>query len=85
MFDMPASSLTLPQRFLSVDVLRGLTITLMIVVNNPGDEAHVWWPLDHAVWSGYTLADLVFPTFLYLIGCSVVYERRSKNRPQSAA
>ncbi len=42
---MPASSQTSSQRFLSVDVLRGLTITLMIVVNNPGDEAHVWWPI----------------------------------------
>ena len=54
-----------PQRVLSVDVLRGLTIALMILVNDPGDWSHVFRQLDHAEWNGWTLTDLVFPTFLF--------------------
>ncbi|MEK6397554.1 MAG: heparan-alpha-glucosaminide N-acetyltransferase domain-containing protein [Terriglobus sp.] len=59
------------QRLLSVDVLRGLTIALMILVNNqPGSNA--FFELDHAKWNGFTLTDLVFPTFLFLVGLSLV-------------
>ncbi|PQA58979.1 acyltransferase family protein [Siphonobacter curvatus] len=59
-------------RLLSLDVLRGLTIMLMTVVNNPGDWGHVYAPLLHAEWHGYTPTDLVFPTFLLIVGVSVV-------------
>jgi predicted acyltransferase len=63
----------LAQRVLSIDILRGLTIALMIVVNDAGDGKHYWWPLEHAEWNGWTLTDLVFPTFLFLVGCSIVF------------
>ena len=59
------------QRLLSVDVLRGLTIALMILVNNqPGENA--FFELKHAQWNGFTLTDAVFPTFLFLVGLSLV-------------
>ncbi|CAI9122047.1 acyltransferase family protein [Brytella acorum] len=59
------------RRIVSVDALRGLTVAVMIVVNDPGDWAHVYAPLLHAAWNGFTLADFVFPTFLFLVGCSI--------------
>jgi predicted acyltransferase len=60
-----------PERLLSVDVLRGLTIAFMILVNNqPGAGAFL--ELKHAQWNGFTLTDLVFPTFLFLVGVSLV-------------
>jgi predicted acyltransferase len=59
------------QRLLSIDVLRGLTIAFMILVNNqPGPNA--FFELSHAEWNGFTLTDLVFPTFLFLVGLSLV-------------
>ncbi|SFS15072.1 Predicted acyltransferase [Granulicella pectinivorans] len=61
------------KRVLSIDVLRGVTIAFMILVNDPGDWLHVYAQLDHAVWNGWTLTDLVFPTFLFLVGASTVF------------
>jgi predicted acyltransferase len=61
-----------PGRLLSLDVLRGLTIAFMILVNNNGNEAQAYWPLKHAAWNGFTPTDLVFPTFLFLVGISTV-------------
>jgi predicted acyltransferase len=55
-------------RFLSLDMFRGLTICLMIVVNTPGTGAHFYDYLTHANWFGFTLADLVFPSFLFAMG-----------------
>ncbi|WP_308991327.1 DUF5009 domain-containing protein [Mariniflexile litorale] len=55
-------------RFLSLDVFRGLTICLMIVVNTPGTGAPLYSFLIHANWFGFTLADLVFPSFLFAMG-----------------
>ncbi|MGY5353365.1 acyltransferase family protein [Wenyingzhuangia sp. IMCC45467] len=55
-------------RFLSLDVFRGLTICLMIVVNTPGTGAELYPYLVHAHWFGFTLADLVFPSFLFAMG-----------------
>lgn len=66
-------------RLISLDVLRGLTIILMTIVNNPGDWGHVYSPLLHAEWHGCTLTDLVFPTFLFIVGVSVVLATPSKN------
>jgi predicted acyltransferase len=57
---------------LSIDVLRGLTIALMILVNDPGDWSHVYTQLDHAPWNGFTLTDFVFPNFLFLVGVSII-------------
>ncbi len=60
-----------PARLLSIDVLRGLTIAFMILVNNePGPNAYRL--LEHAPWNGFTPTDLVFPTFLFLVGLSLV-------------
>lgn len=56
------------QRFLSLDVFRGMTICLMIIVNTPGDVAHTFAPFMHAQWNGFSPTDLVFPSFLFAIG-----------------
>ena len=63
---------------LSVDVLRGLTIAFMILVNNNGNEAAAYWPLKHAAWNGFTPTDLVFPTFLFLVGITTVFSTASR-------
>ena len=55
-------------RFLSLDVFRGMTICLMIIVNTPGDGAHTFAPFMHASWHGFTPTDLVFPSFLFAVG-----------------
>jgi len=58
----------LKERFYSLDVFRGATVCLMILVNNPGSWAHIYPPLDHALWHGLTPTDLVFPFFLFAVG-----------------
>lgn len=62
------SKTTNSQRYFSLDVLRGMTIALMVVVNNPGSWGHIYAPLEHAAWNGFTPTDLVFPTFLFVVG-----------------
>lgn len=59
------------KRLLSLDVFRGLTIASMILVNNPGSGAHVYAPLEHAEWSGWTPTDMVFPFFLWISGMAM--------------
>jgi predicted acyltransferase len=49
----------------------------MVIVNNPGDWGHVYWPLLHAPWHGWTPTDLVFPFFLFIVGVSITLSRRS--------
>ncbi|HOI48626.1 MAG TPA: DUF5009 domain-containing protein [Prolixibacteraceae bacterium] len=61
------------QRYLALDVLRGMTIALMILVNNPGSWAHIYAPLRHAAWHGCTPTDLVFPFFLFVVGVSMFF------------
>ncbi|EIJ38645.1 hypothetical protein JoomaDRAFT_1633 [Galbibacter orientalis DSM 19592] len=58
----------LKERYLSLDVFRGLTLFLMIIVNTPGSWSFIYKPLHHAPWNGFTLTDLVFPTFLFVVG-----------------
>ena len=65
-------------RVLSIDVLRGVTIALMILVNDPGDWSHVFSQLDHAPWNGWTLTDLVFPTFLFLVGAAMLFSLEAR-------
>ncbi len=65
-------------RVAAVDVLRGLTIALMLLVNDPGDWHHVYAQLDHSAWNGCTLTDLVFPTFLFVMGCSIVFSMQAR-------
>ena len=55
-------------RYLSLDVFRGATVCLMILVNNPGSWSHIFSPLEHAPWHGLTPTDLVFPFFLFAVG-----------------
>ncbi|MCE4558200.1 acyltransferase family protein [Roseateles cellulosilyticus] len=59
-----------PRRFASVDALRGAAVAAMLLVNHPGDWGHVYAPLLHAAWHGCTPTDLVFPTFLFIVGVS---------------
>ena len=56
------------QRYYSLDVFRGATVALMILVNNPGTWSHMFAPLQHAPWHGCTPTDLVFPFFLFAVG-----------------
>jgi len=71
------------KRIVSVDVFRGMTIALMILVNNAGDWGHIYRPFEHAEWFGVTPTDWVFPFFLFIVGTSIVlaYHRRdTRNR-----
>ena len=60
-------------RLLSLDVMRGLTILAMILVNNPGSWGAMYWPLGHANWHGWTPTDLIFPFFLFMVGVAMAY------------
>jgi predicted acyltransferase len=81
---MTATTVTNPSiagvqtRLISLDVLRGITIAFMILVNNNGDERFAYWPLKHALWNGWTPTDLVFPTFLFVAGLSLVFSFESR-------
>jgi len=61
------------QRYYSLDVFRGATVALMILVNNPGSWEHIYAPLDHATWNGCTPTDLVFPFFLFAVGNAMAF------------
>lgn len=58
-------------RFASVDAMRGITVGAMIFVNNPGDWSNIFVPFGHAYWHGCTPTDLIFPTFLFIVGVSL--------------
>ncbi|MEO6965114.1 MAG: heparan-alpha-glucosaminide N-acetyltransferase domain-containing protein [Acidobacteriaceae bacterium] len=64
------------KRMVSVDVLRGITIAFMILVNN--GERGSYAALHHADWNGWTPTDLVFPTFLFLVGITIVFSTESR-------
>lgn len=77
------------QRIVSIDFLRGLTIALMIVVNNPGSWGmwdseksewinHLFLPLSHAHWNGCTSTDLIFPFFIFIVGASIAFAMGTK-------
>jgi len=67
-------------RLLALDIFRGMTIAFMILVNTPGTWSYVYAPLRHAEWNGCTPTDLVFPFFVFIVGCSMSY---SFNKYQS--
>ena len=73
---MPLSS----QRFLALDIFRGMTVCFMIIVNTPGNGATTYAPLLHASWNGFTPTDLVFPSFMFAVGnaMSFVMEKWAK-------
>lgn len=76
-FDQARTS-TKPARLVSLDLLRGLTIGFMILVNNNGDGRLAYGALKHSAWNGFTPTDLVFPTFLFLVGISTVLSTASR-------
>jgi predicted acyltransferase len=59
-------------RLLSVDVFRGIAVAGMLLVDYPGDESAGYWPIRHSPWNGWTPADLIFPSFVFLMGISIV-------------
>lgn len=67
------------KRLLSLDILRGMTVAGMILVNNPGSWAHIYAPLRHAAWNGCTPTDLVFPFFVFCMGVAM-YISHSKSQ-----
>ena len=67
------------ERLIALDVLRGVTIAAMILVNNPGSTA-AYGPLKHARWNGWTPTDLIFPFFLFIVGVSLVFSFASRVR-----
>ena len=69
-------SRTQNKRLLSLDILRGITIAGMILVNNPGSWGHIYAPLEHASWNGLTPTDLVFPFFMFIMGISTYFSLR---------
>jgi predicted acyltransferase len=72
-FQAPAKT----RRLLSLDVLRGITIAFMIMVNNNGGQGS-WGFMNHAPWNGLTPTDLVFPTFVFVMGASIVFAFESR-------
>ena len=66
-------SINSSQRYLALDVLRGITIATMITVNTPGSWGHIFAPLEHSSWHGCTPTDLVFPFFLFVVGVSMFF------------
>ncbi|MDE5607905.1 MAG: DUF5009 domain-containing protein [Muribaculaceae bacterium] len=70
------------QRLLALDIMRGLTIAGMILVNNAGTWAKAYTPLRHAAWNGLTPTDLVFPFFMFIMGVSTYLSlRKTEFRP----
>jgi predicted acyltransferase len=66
------------RRLVSLDVARGITIAFMILVNNGGSERYGYRQLEHSPWNGWTLTDLVFPSFLFIAGISIVFSTESR-------
>src|SRR5438270_13476883 len=59
------------ERLVSLDAFRGATMALMVLVNDPGDGRHVYWPLEHSDWHGWTPTDVVFPSFMWIVGVAM--------------
>ena len=64
----PAPAPSARERLLSLDVFRGMTVAGMLLVNDPGSWEHIYPPLEHAEWHGWTPTDLIFPFFLFIVG-----------------
>ena len=71
----PATTVTKskPPRVTSVDVYRGLMVAGMILVDNPGSDDLAYGPIKHAQWNGWTPADFIFPSFVFLVGVSMAF------------
>lgn len=80
----PVRSLT--ERVVSLDAFRGATMALMVLVNTPGDSGHVYAPLEHSQWNGWTPTDVVFPSFMWIVGVAmtiVISRRLAAGMPRS--
>ena len=73
------------KRYESLDVLRGLTVAFMCIVNNPGSWAHIFPPLKHAAWVGCTPTDLVYPFFVFCMGCAMAFSFSKYEKATSKA
>jgi predicted acyltransferase len=58
-------------RLVSLDAFRSATIALMVLVNDPGDGRYAYTPLKHSQWNGWTITDVVFPSFLWIVGVAI--------------
>ncbi|MES2524976.1 MAG: DUF5009 domain-containing protein [Gemmatimonadota bacterium] len=67
-----------PERLLSLDVFRGMTVAGMLLVNNPGTWSAIYPPLQHAPWHGWTPTDLIFPFFLFIVGITTELSLRAR-------
>ena len=65
-------------RIVAVDVTRGIVIAFMILVNNNGSYRFAYTQLRHSLWNGWTLTDLVFPSFLLMVGVTIVFSIESR-------
>jgi predicted acyltransferase len=75
------------ERLLALDVFRGMTVAGMLLVNNPGDWGHIFEPLEHAKWNGWTPTDLIFPFFLFIVGVTSylsLSQRRARGDDEGA-
>jgi predicted acyltransferase len=68
---MSAETTPASNRLISLDVFRGITVAGMVLVNNPGNWAAVYAPLEHAAWNGWTPTDMIFPFFLFIVGAAI--------------
>jgi len=68
------------QRLKSIDVYRGLAVAGMILVDNPGSDDLAYWPIKHQQWNGWTPADFIFPSFLFLVGVSMAFSLAARLR-----
>src|ERR1700687_2498829 len=69
-----------PKRLMCLDIYRGLCVAGMIIVDNPGSDTKAYWPIMHAQWNGWTPADFIFPSFLFLVGISMVFSFAARLR-----
>ncbi|HEX6314531.1 MAG TPA: heparan-alpha-glucosaminide N-acetyltransferase domain-containing protein [Gemmatimonadaceae bacterium] len=69
-----------PNRLLSLDVFRGVTVAGMLLVNQPGDWSAIYPPLAHAPWNGWTPTDLIFPFFLFIVGVTTHLSLSARRR-----
>ena len=63
----------LSERLVSLDVFRGITIAVMVLVNEPGTWTAIYPPFQHAAWNGATPTDWIFPFFLFIVGVSIAF------------
>lgn len=73
-------------RLLSLDVFRGFTLAMMLIANNPGDGSHKYAPFEHAHWNGCTFTDLIFPSFVFIMGVAMTFsfDRRLRDGESKA-